>query len=404
MSRRSHVTIDRQLAAIAAVYLFSNLSTGLVSPYLNLHLARIGLTGAAIGLIGASSPLGGIIGPPLIAFIADSKGRVGPVVSWAMVVAGFMISAVVWVTNPWIIAALVFVFGMSIVSVAPLMDATALTYLGERRNLYGRLRAWGSLGFMLAASAGGLLADRFEIRSLLMFSVALMIGGALFARGLPAGARSKQSGRGLFTALKGFSGSTFDTNFRLFAAIIVFGQMAEATQYTFFAIHVDRLGLPSTIIGISWAVAVSSEVLLLWNMERLLSKFSARTVVIVGFCGAALRWLLTSFITHPTGLIAVQALHGFTFGAVYAGTVQFVYLAVPARGQASGQALIAGLRAAVAGVLATSVAGLLSDIWSIPTLYVGSFAIAATAALCMALFVKDPAGLETTEQPTELTA
>lgn len=405
MLNMSRPRIDRHFFVIAAVYLLTNMSTGLVSPYLNLHLARIGLTGAAIGLIGAASPLGGIIGPPVVASLSDARGQVGPVVAVAMVVAALMISIVVWVSNPWIIAALIFGFGVSMMSVAPLMDTTALKYLGERRNLYGRLRAWGSLGFMLAASSGGILAARFEIRHLLMFSVILMAGAALFARHLPGSDPAAKTETGMVKGLKGLSRANFNPNFLRFAIIVVFGQMAETTQYTFFAIHIDRLGLESTIIGLAWAVAVTSEVLLLWNMERLLAWLGVRTVVIVGFCGAALRWLLTSFTTDPTALIAIQVLHGLTFGAVYAGTVQFVHLAVPTRSQASGQALLAGGRAAFAGVIATPIIGFLSDIWSIPTLYIGSMLISLTAALCIAFLVKDPTdGAGSTEEPAEITA
>lgn len=384
--------------AVAAVYLLSNMSNGFVSPYLNLHLARIGLTGTAIGLVGAAMPLGGILGPPVGAYLADLRGQVASVISQALVVAAVAVAVIVQLDNAWLIAAVVFAYGLALLSVGPMLDATALSLLGKRRNLYGRIRVWGSVGFMLAASTGGLLASRFEIRHLLLAAVGLLLLGAVAARRLPSGQVSEGSSPTVLGGLRGLA--ALNPHFLRFAAIAVFGQMAEATQYTFFAIHVDRLGLPTTVVGLAWAAAVGSEVLLLWNMEPLLARLGPRTVIVIGFCGAALRWLLTSFTTHPVLLVAIQGLHCLTFAAVYVGTVQYIYLALPEEKQVTGQALFAGARAAFAGVAATSVVGFLSDSWSIPGLYIGSTAVSLIAAVAMALFVKDPEAPASMSAPT----
>lgn len=382
--------IDLQLTLIAVVYFVSMMGMGIVTPYMNLHFARIGLSGSVIGLITAALPLGGIFGPPLIATWADAKGRIGPVIATTMLLAGIVFAGVISVQKPALIIALTFVYGMLIRSVTPLMDAATLQMVTTKRGSFGRLRAWGSLGFMSAALVGGMAATALGVKPMLVAAVGLMIMSGWFGRFFPTVGQRVPTSRNIFSGLRGLSGGALSPNFRRFAAILLLGQVAEATQNTFFAIHMDRLGIAESMTGVAWTFAVTSEVLLLWNMDRLLDRYGVRTVVTAGFVAAALRWGLTAYVTEPLILLAVQALHGLTFGAVYAGTVKFVHLEVPAGSQASGQALITGARAAFAGVIGTTTVGYLSDVWSIPTLYAASSAVAFLAALLMLIVVKEP--------------
>lgn len=383
---------------IASVYFFLFMGMGIMNPYLNLHFARIGLSGSMIGLISAVLPLGAIVGPPLAATFADAKGNASRVITLLMVLTGLTISVIVFAQSPWLIIPMVFLYGMAIRSVPPLVDATALQRLAKTQGAYGRLRIWGSLGFAVAASIGGVLASYFGIPLMLGAAVVVFFIAAICGHWFPA-TEVGQAPRGIFSGLKGLTDASLGTNFRRFAAVLVVGQIAEVTQYTFFSVHLDRLGISPALMGIAWTFAIVGEVIMLWNIDRLIHRFGVRTMVASGLFGGALRWGVTAFATHPAILLPTQLLHGFTFGAVYTGTVHFVHQEVPKGSQATGQAVLTGARAALAGVIGTSLVGYLSDLWSIATLYAISAVVALLSAVLMITVVKDP---KSTTQPTSM--
>ena len=45
----------------------------------------------------------------------------------------------------------------------PLMEAITLSHLGEHTTHYGRIRSWGSVGFVIAVIAVGIALDKIEI-------------------------------------------------------------------------------------------------------------------------------------------------------------------------------------------------------------------------------------------------
>lgn len=381
--------MDSRMIAIASVYFFSFMGMGIFHPFINLHFARIGLSGSMIGLIAAVLPLGGIFGPPLHGTFVDARGRAGKTVATAILAAAAVYAVAISTDIPWVILVAMFLFGMLFRSVPPLVDAAALAHLARSKGSYGRLRLWGSLGFMLAVVSFGFLAQRYGIRPLLGLYVVTSIIAAGCAFKLPETEQAPVA-RGLFAGLKGLSGTLFSRNFRRFAGVLVLGQLADVTHNTFFSVYMDQLGLAESVTGLAWAVGVAAEVIVLWHVDRLLDRFGTRAVITFGFACAAVRWVITATVADPAVIIAIQALHGFTFGAVYAGMVRFVALEAPPGSQATGQALITGARAALAGVVGSSLVGVLSDVWSIKSLYVASSVLSLMAAVLLVATVHDP--------------
>lgn len=389
---RIPVRINPRLVALAAVYFFTYMGMGIYTPYLNLHFVQIGLSGSAIGLIAAVVPLGAMFGPPLIASFVDSRGHAGAAVAALFVTSGAMFSLIIFAATPWLIVPIMFVFGLLHRSIPPLLDATAMEYLSKTQGSYGRLRMWGSAGFMVAAVIVGFLATGFGIRPVLGAFVITAVIAALLARRLPAQARKPDQAQGLLAGLKGLSSASLGTNFHRFAGVLVLGHLADITQHMFFAIHLDRLGIPAYFVGMAWTVAVTSEMIVLWNIDKLMNRFGPRWAVIAGLAAGALRWGLTAITVHPLAIISVQALHGLTFGALYAGMVRFIAMEVPETSRASGQAVITGARAALAGMVGSFLVGTLSDVWSLTTLYAASAGVSVVAAVLMATVVSDPLG------------
>ena len=67
----------------------------------------------------------------------------------------------------------------------PLVEATTLTHLGERTDGYGRIRLWGSVGFIVVVVGLGAALDHVSIRLVPWVVFGLLVGIVLTARFIP---------------------------------------------------------------------------------------------------------------------------------------------------------------------------------------------------------------------------
>ncbi len=67
----------------------------------------------------------------------------------------------------------------------PLVEATTLTYLGKHSARYGRIRSWGSVGFIVSVVGLGYAFDYIAIAWLLWAGLFCELGILIFARQIP---------------------------------------------------------------------------------------------------------------------------------------------------------------------------------------------------------------------------
>ena len=67
----------------------------------------------------------------------------------------------------------------------PLVEATTLTYLGKNAARYGRLRSWGSVGFIMAVLSLGYAFDYIAISWILWAGLLIQFGILYFSRQIP---------------------------------------------------------------------------------------------------------------------------------------------------------------------------------------------------------------------------
>jgi PPP family 3-phenylpropionic acid transporter len=122
-----------------------------------------------------------LLAPLLWSWLADSGGRRVRIVvtSTAAALASF---SVVFLTQDFVglligMAVLHFFWSASL----PLVEALTLGHLAANPERYGRIRLWGSIGFIVTVMGVGLLLDVAPIRSQLWVSWVLLLGTLLSA-------------------------------------------------------------------------------------------------------------------------------------------------------------------------------------------------------------------------------
>jgi PPP family 3-phenylpropionic acid transporter len=369
----------RAALALTAFYFASFAAVGIFLPYFNLYLLHMGFTPWQIGVLAAMPPLLKILVPAGFGLMADRTGG-GRGLIIAMSVATTLTFACFLVTTTfWSVLAVMVVFAFAWAPVLPLVEATTLETVDRLKRFdYGRIRLWGSIGFIAATLAmGAWLKVAASDRVILYGILAGYAAAALAACGFPATRVSAGTAELRPSALSGLR-----PLWTFYAACLLM-QFSHGMYYGFFSIALEGRGWSASSIGALWAVGVAVEVLFMFWSARVMAWISPETLFVVAFAGAVARWGLMSAAPGTTGLVAAQALHALTFGAFHIAAVTLIHRTVPPSLRATGQTLYSSLAYGVGSAASSLFNGALYARWGASALF-GVSTVAAAGGLVLA--------------------
>ena len=321
-----------------------------VFPYFVLYYQGLGFSGAQIGILSAISPLITLAGAPFWTGIADSTRRHKLVMSLAILVCTGLVASYPFVGTFAVVLALGSLFAFMIAPVNSLADAATMSMLGDQKNMYGRVRVGGAIGWGVIAPLSGIVIDRFGLDWAFWSYAVLMFIGFLvsqqFVFGHSAHSVSLRHGlRELFSHRR----------LVLFLVTTFVGGMALMSINSFLGAHMAALGLRKSAIGFALGLATVSEVPMLFYADRLLVRLKPHGLLILSMVATSLRLFLYAIFTTEAGILGFQLLNGFTFAALWVAGVSYVNEIAPPGLSATAQgifsATVFGFGAAVGGFL-----------------------------------------------------
>jgi PPP family 3-phenylpropionic acid transporter len=247
-------------------------------------------------------------------------------------------------------------------AVVPLLDSLTMAHV--RRvpgQSYARIRLGGSLGFAVLALLGGWLlawrGDRPSDPLVPWLILALVAGYALAVRGLPHAEPSGGERPGWLAV------RTLLADRRLVLLLVggALHWLACAPFHLFFGVLVRDLALPSAVTGLGMGAGVLAEMVALLAFPWLHRRWSLRRLLATAFAGSALRWLALSQVESAGAVIALQLLHGLTFGVFWSCSVEAMARMVPAPLRVTGQALFSATVFGLGNALGYQLSGLALD-------------------------------------------
>jgi len=262
----------------------------------------------------------------------------------------------------------------------PLVEATTLSYLGKNTAHYGRIRSWGSIGFIVAVVGLGYAFDYIAIAWLLWAGLVSEIGILIFSRQIP-----KTEVLGHHTDTQSVAQVVMQPRvLALFGACFLMS-VAHGPYYTFFSIYLVEHGYAKSAVGGLWALGVICEIGVFFLMPMLMRRFSFTRILLVSFSAAVLRFMLIGWaVDWVVLLLFAQTLHALTFGAYHAASVGLVHEYFQGRHQSKGQAIFSSLSYGAGGVLGGLASGPIWQYLGAPALYSFSASMAFLALLLMA--------------------
>jgi len=303
---------------------------GLILPFFPVYLRHLGLDLVAVGLMTGLLASAKVIAPPLMGHWLDRSRRDSRrfLITASLAAALFAALFDAVGSQVWLLAIMVFLFGVLWAAILPLTDSLSVSVSEERFADYGRLRVWGSIGFVAASLAGGLWLTDADMAQFPWWLAGLLLVTAVAASGFPLVPRHAAHGDG---------GRPFPRSLLFLLAAGFVMQLSHGAYYGFFSLYLIERGYVGWQIGSFWVLGVLAEIVLMWQWSRPLQRMAPAMVMGVCFLLAAVRWGGIGFGSAVWLLALLQLLHAATFAAFHISAVTWVKRLAPAERHTAAQ-------------------------------------------------------------------
>jgi PPP family 3-phenylpropionic acid transporter len=318
-------------------------------PYRVLYYQSLSFTGAQIGLLAGITPLITVVSLPLVTGLADRTSRHKLIMSLSLlvVVSGLILLPYLKTFIP--------LFGLTILitvffsPIGSLSSSASMFMLGDRKDLFGRIRLGGTLGFSIVATLSGALVENYGLRIAFwsaagIFFIAFLVSQKLVHGGEESG---KPADRGRASEL------LKNPHFLLFLLIGISGGISFATINAYLFPYMKELGAGESMMGLALTIGTIVEIPTLFFVSRFIKRFKAYALLIFSIVMTGLRFLLLAVAPNPIFVLFVQLLNGFNSPLLTVAGVTYADEHAPKGFRATAQGLFStamgGIGSAVGG-------------------------------------------------------
>jgi MFS transporter, PPP family, 3-phenylpropionic acid transporter len=355
---------------------------GFFNPYLPLWLKDLGLPLFTISLLTSVQAATRLFAPYGWGWLSDTTGERVKLLRYSSVVALACSLGLLWDSSlsaslfgahstsvAWLTIVLLLMFTHTS-SMIPMTEAAMAHMVSSGGTLdtkrYGRIRVWGSIGFLVTVFFAGWWFERFGIGHFPYLTIATLTVVMLAVWRLP-NVREVTHTKGNKPEI---SPVLALPEVRWFFVSQFFHVLAHMSIYIFLSLYLDELGYSKTFIGVMWALSVVVEIVWFYTQGRWLPKFSLRTWLVIAALGTLLRMgLMATAAQYLLVLLLAQALHALTFAAHHTVCIALVSHHFPGGLRGRGQALFTVIGYGLTGVTAGLAGGWLSTHYGLQSVF-----------------------------------
>ena len=297
---------------------------GIYLPFWSVWLKGAGLDAEKIGLLLGSGMVARFAGSLLIAAQVRNPSQLVTALR-LLALMTCMFAAGYWLGQQWLWLLLIIIgFNLFFSPLVPLSDALAATWTQQIGLVYGPVRLWGSLAFVISSALTGMLVSAFSsqaILALLSLGLLTMLAGMLLQPAtLPQGS-ARQSATGGWQVWITLLRENAVWRFMLCVTLL---QGAHAAYYSFSAIYWQDAGYSASVVGYLWSLGVVAEIIIFALSNRLFYRWRARDLLLLSGICAMVRWSLLGATTALPWLIVAQILHCGSFTVCHLAAMRFI--------------------------------------------------------------------------------
>ena len=341
-------------ARLSSYYFFYFTLFGTFLPFFGLYMQSLGFTAMQIGQVMAVLIGTKIIAPYFWGWLADRSGHMMRWIRLCMGLSAVTSIALVWSHDFVSVITVVAIFSFFWHGGLPLFEAYTFSQLADKKARYGKVRLWGSIGFISAVLLLGEWFTRYELSGFPWVVFGLFVLLWLTTWTLTDGvARPGDQVSQTFSQIL----RNPVTLSLLLASFLI--QFSHGTYYNFFSIDLESHGYAKNTIAWLWALGVTAEIFVFFAMVRLFQSFSVRSLILLSLVLTLLRWQLNIWGVESLAVMMVaQILHAASFGLYHAAALHLIDGLFNGPNRGRGQAVYAATSQGLGGSLGALGAGL----------------------------------------------
>jgi nucleoside transporter len=302
--------------------------------------------------------------------------------------------------------ALMLLYQLVYVPTLSVTNSIAFHNLAGREREFGRVRLWGTIGWIAASLPfyfilKGKAGAELEAARGAIFTVAGLASFALaaFSFALPKTPPSHKSGSEANAPLKALKLLAVPA-FGVLFAVTLMDAMVHQAYFQFTGLFLAKAGLPENVIMIAMSIGQAAEILTMATLAFFLRRLGWRKIMAFGILGHAARFFIFALGQPVWLMVGVNILHGFCYAFFFASVYIFVDEYFPRDSRASAQSLFNLLILGLGPFLGAFLWGKVQSVYTTAAgldfhklfLFPAGLAVAATVLLLLAFHPQ--------EQPT----
>jgi PPP family 3-phenylpropionic acid transporter len=334
-------------------YFFYFAAASFSLPFFILYYEGLGFNGAKVGVLAGIVPLVIMVGAPIWTRLADAKQCHQLVMS---VTTGVTIAiAIIFplFKDFVLILPLSILYAFFVSPIMPLADSATINMLGSEKNLYGRVRLGGTIGWGLTALLSGYIIQTYGTSWVFWGYGLIMVIVFFISQKFTYPSRVE-------TAISGgdWRGTFINHQWMVFLLLSFIAGVGLTTINSFLSPYLKELDISQSFMGIALVISIISELPVMFYSNHLLKRYGTFLLLGIAIAMSAVRLLLYAGINSTQGILIFQLLNGFTFPLFLVTAVSHTNEISPEGMKASGQ----GVMNAVASGIGPSVGGFFSGL------------------------------------------
>lgn len=426
LSRTKHLEgIAAETWQFAALMVFFWASVVTLEGFLVPYLTSIGFGSAAAGMVMSSIFLANLVSAPIWGAVCDAGDRHRTVMTIAL--TGSTASVLmIQLAAPRFLP--VILLGIAYSATANSMPGVLDSWIMRRRRVeprieYGIARGFGSAGFALGGIVIGQLSDLYSPAVLFPAYTAFAILAIVFILKMPRGGNPSRGQRSTpasgeaedaceqqdqeldpyvdvhaeadrpvaatkqtlsLDIIRAILGSTPYLIF-LVVSLVIFLQLRAAI--TFLPLLMYETGGSNIHVGLAQSVSAGSEIPFMFATAFLLRKFPPRALLLFGMTVFIVRIGLMGWIESPQLLVAMQILHGLSFGIFMPVSIHYIDRIAPRRYATVFQTFAPSFYFGIGSVVGSSLGGLFVEHFGLVAMYRTIWIPVAVATAFFAMYL-----------------
>ncbi len=369
-------------------FFFTDASFAIINPYLQVVLNNLGYGIKSVGIFLAVFEGFGVLGPLVIGYVASKKKMYKQLAILSILGSCVFFYSLIYVNSYIIVIIILILLGFFLRSVEPLVDSIANIAVRGNSSKYTRIRATGTVGFVLVSGFLSLIKrpDVNSNKSIVFYFIVLAAITIVIMFFIPK--EEKVILPNIKTKDKKDT-KWFNNGLIIGFVLIGLSQFSMSAVMSFLSLYSINVVGYNNLTTLS-LIGASAEFFAMIYSGYLLQnkKVKPTQLLILGFFAITVRLFIYAYLPSVEFLLLAQTLHSLAFGALHVATIMFINQHVRSDKRGLGISLYFALSKSLPTVIGSSIGGVIVANFGFKSLFISYGLVSLFAALMAFVFYK----------------